>query len=333
MRLTRSCRVSANQPSNESSRSQTSRPKTECARPQVARSQVFAKAKLAPENLHPEAMSASCCVCNNDDATDENDLALCDRCDKGYHQLCHTPPVKAFGNPDDQWFCAECTEELATERSLRLRVPDLAWVRFPMDSPHWPARVLRIDFSSLADPKPYWVQFFDTGSVTGAWVSDEQVVPWSEGPALSDVRDARRRLAVRLAEAAKNAPFEEPCEPTRPRKQPKIREHRSRPVSSSVAPVAKQQRRTTREEEEEGEDDTEEDHAPARARKLPKTRESRSGAVSAGLALGRRRRGNALDAEDEMMEQMEEMRNLIAKAKADQESLERELESSQASAV
>ena len=59
-----------------------------------------------------------------------------------------------------------------------------------------------MDFSSLADPRPYWVQFFDTGPSLGSWVSEAQVTPWTEGPPWAAVRDSRRRNAVRLAEAA-----------------------------------------------------------------------------------------------------------------------------------
>lgn len=159
------------------------------------------KQKLAPENLCPEALDATCCVCGEGEAADHNDLALCDMCDRGFHAQCHSPPVAFFGNPDDQWFCATCTEELARQRGLRLVVGDFAWVKWPGDAQPWPARVLRIDFSSLADPRPYWVQFFDTGQSTGSWVSEDHASPWSEGPDFGDIREARRKLAVRLAEA------------------------------------------------------------------------------------------------------------------------------------
>jgi len=159
------------------------------------------KRKLAPENLCPEALDAICSVCGAGEAADHNDLALCDMCDKGFHQQCHNPPVAFFGNPDDQWFCGSCTMELARQRGLRLAIGDFAWVVVPGDAQPWPARVLRIDFSSLADPRPYWVQFFDTGPNTGSWVSEGHVSPWSEGPAFGDIREARRKLAVRLAEA------------------------------------------------------------------------------------------------------------------------------------
>jgi len=82
----------------------------------------------------------------------------------------------------------------------------------------WPSRVIRIDFSSLADPKPYWVQFFDTGPSQGAWVGEGHVTPWLDGPSFADVRDARRKLAVRLAEADGAVPIsmDAPQAPVKP---------------------------------------------------------------------------------------------------------------------
>ena len=62
--------------------------------------------------------------------------------------------------------------------------------------------MLRIDFSSLADPRPYWVQFFDAGPPEGAWVGEAHVKSWAEGPSFEGIKEARRRNAVRLAEEA-----------------------------------------------------------------------------------------------------------------------------------
>ncbi|CAJ1413361.1 unnamed protein product, partial [Effrenium voratum] len=158
--------------------------------------------KAVPENLYPEALKAHCCKCSSDAATDANDLGMCDRCDKAFHQKCHDPPVKYFGHPDDQWFCGDCTLELAQMRKLSLQVNAFCWVQNTGESTTWPAQVLRIDFSSLADPKPYWVQYFDAGPPEGAWVGEVHVRAWTSGPRFSALAQARRRNAVRLAEAA-----------------------------------------------------------------------------------------------------------------------------------
>eukprot|EP00435_Cladocopium_sp_Y103_P056970 s1152_g19.t1 len=163
--------------------------------------QYRAPPKEVAENLFPEALEASCCKCHGGSVSADNDLGMCDRCDKAFHQKCHDPVVTYFGNPEDQWFCAQCTLDLAEMRKLQLKVEDFCWVQATGETVAWPARVLRIDFSSLADPKPYWVQFFDAGPPEGAWVGEIHVKPWSDGPSFRSIVQARRRNAVRLAEA------------------------------------------------------------------------------------------------------------------------------------
>lgn len=67
-----------------------------------------------------EALVASCCVCGGGDATDDNDLALCDRCNRGFHQRCHRPPVLTFGREDENWFCADCVQALNPRNDARV---------------------------------------------------------------------------------------------------------------------------------------------------------------------------------------------------------------------
>ncbi|CAK9079170.1 Uncharacterized protein SCF082_LOCUS37791 [Durusdinium trenchii] len=55
-------------------------------------------------------------------------------------------------------FCAQCTLDLAQMRQLKLQVEEFCWVQAAGETMPWPAQVLRIDFSSLADPKPYWAE-------------------------------------------------------------------------------------------------------------------------------------------------------------------------------
>eukprot|EP00747_Dinoflagellata_sp_TGD_P144491 gnl/TRDRNA2_/TRDRNA2_176503_c2_seq12.p1 gnl/TRDRNA2_/TRDRNA2_176503_c2~~gnl/TRDRNA2_/TRDRNA2_176503_c2_seq12.p1 ORF type:complete len:630 (+),score=125.94 gnl/TRDRNA2_/TRDRNA2_176503_c2_seq12:136-2025(+) len=166
-----------------------------------------ARGALAPENLCPEALEAICWVCGKGDTGDNNDIALCDRCDRAFHQKCHDPPVRSFGRFDDQWFCAPCSAELAKMRGVRMPIDSFVWAHLSVSQPLWPARVKRIDFSSLADPSPYWVSFFDTNADEGAWLSEGLVYPWSEGPAWKQIKNAKVRLAVRLAEAAGAPPI------------------------------------------------------------------------------------------------------------------------------
>jgi len=180
------------------------------AKPPVQERAIPSKLKLAPMNLCPEALDAVCCICSSGECMDDNDLGLCDRCDRAFHQRCHDPPVPYFGNTEDKWFCAECVAEIAKQRQLRLGVGEFVWATVPAHSPPWPARVLRIDFNSLEDGHPYWVQFFDTGPCQGNWVGEGNLVPWSESPSFASIRDARRKLAVRLAEAKGAEPISGP---------------------------------------------------------------------------------------------------------------------------
>lgn len=57
-----------------------------------------------------------CCVCDDGSSEAPNEIILCDVCNQGYHQKCHTPPVdssKLDGSDDAEqhidWFCATCS--------------------------------------------------------------------------------------------------------------------------------------------------------------------------------------------------------------------------------
>eukprot|EP00930_Biecheleria_cincta_P004879 TRINITY_DN105808_c0_g1_i1.p1 TRINITY_DN105808_c0_g1~~TRINITY_DN105808_c0_g1_i1.p1 ORF type:complete len:701 (+),score=159.39 TRINITY_DN105808_c0_g1_i1:76-2103(+) len=226
------------------------------------------KGKLAPENMFPEALNANCCKCGKGEATDDNDLALCDRCDRAFHQFCHDPPVERFGNAEDQWFCMDCTKALSKLRELRLGVGAFAWVQTSGDPHPWPAKVLRLDFSSLADPKPYWVQYCDTGAPQGNWVGEKEIIPWEEGPSFDQVLQARRRNAVRLAEGAGAPPISNVASRSKSYTAPVSRVSQSSRTApgkkrgadpAASANVQKRQRRRRATEEEDDEEEEEED--------------------------------------------------------------------------
>ncbi|CAE8661741.1 unnamed protein product [Polarella glacialis] len=254
------------------------------------------KGPMAAECLCPEALDANCCTCGTGEATDDNDLGLCDRCDRAFHQRCHNPPIAHFGHPEDQWFCADCTLELGKLRKLSLQVGDFAWVQGPGDTSSWPARVLRIDFVSLADPKPYWVQYFDTGAPSGIWAGAAHATDWEDGPAFSSIREARRRNAVRLAEGAGAPPISAAAGITQP------------PVRTRAAP----QRHSAEEGPPRRKRPVAEEEPP------PKRRSARRVVEQA-------------ESEDEeetskVTQQVDEMRSLIAAAKERQRRLEQELD-------
>eukprot|EP00930_Biecheleria_cincta_P027738 TRINITY_DN19424_c0_g1_i1.p1 TRINITY_DN19424_c0_g1~~TRINITY_DN19424_c0_g1_i1.p1 ORF type:complete len:454 (+),score=79.89 TRINITY_DN19424_c0_g1_i1:41-1363(+) len=81
------------------------------------------RSKCTPD-WEAEALQAACCVCGGCDAAEDNDLALCDGCDRGYHQNCHKPRVSSFGGSDDQWFCAFCTVKATPAKKARVASPD-----------------------------------------------------------------------------------------------------------------------------------------------------------------------------------------------------------------
>eukprot|EP00927_Polykrikos_kofoidii_P030933 TRINITY_DN26607_c0_g1_i1.p1 TRINITY_DN26607_c0_g1~~TRINITY_DN26607_c0_g1_i1.p1 ORF type:complete len:775 (+),score=160.59 TRINITY_DN26607_c0_g1_i1:136-2460(+) len=294
---------------------------------------------LASGDLCPEALEAVCCVCNSSEATDSNDLGLCDRCDRAFHQKCHDPPVRWFGRPEDQWFCAPCIAELARLRGLRLVAGDFAWACVPADGPPWPARVLRVDFTSLTDSKPYWVQFFDSGPSVGAWVAEPQICSWREGPSsLREIKDSRRRLAVRLAEADGATPISGGSTVAVEMKplQQAIKEACSGWIRSGAS-SRRVSTTTSRGGRRSGGG-----AASSPAASEEEAEQSRSRARSSGRGSGRhfaakrpRRQTPAFDAEEEedddvqdeaMQKEVAEMRGLIMEARGRQLQLERQLE-------
>eukprot|EP00927_Polykrikos_kofoidii_P060264 TRINITY_DN55285_c0_g1_i1.p1 TRINITY_DN55285_c0_g1~~TRINITY_DN55285_c0_g1_i1.p1 ORF type:complete len:666 (+),score=80.65 TRINITY_DN55285_c0_g1_i1:369-2366(+) len=117
--------------------------------------------------------SIACCVCASAEATDENDVGICDGCNRGFHMRCHIPMLSDFGNDEEQWFCARCVEALARINGLQFRAGDRVWVRLGHSSAACAARVSRLDFSSQSDSTPYWVVFENGGK--GAWVGPKQI--------------------------------------------------------------------------------------------------------------------------------------------------------------
>lgn len=58
-------------------------------------------------------MKASCQFCHSGDKEDQ--LLLCDGCDKGYHTYCFRPPMENI--PDGDWFCYECRNKATGQRN------------------------------------------------------------------------------------------------------------------------------------------------------------------------------------------------------------------------
>ena len=58
-------------------------------------------------------MKASCQFCHSGDKEDQ--LLLCDGCDKGYHTYCFRPPMDNI--PEGDWFCYECRNKATGQRN------------------------------------------------------------------------------------------------------------------------------------------------------------------------------------------------------------------------
>ena len=60
-------------------------------------------------------MNARCRICRR--GRDEDCLLLCDKCDRGYHTFCLTPPLKSI--PKTDWFCPDCQPALPVRPKSR----------------------------------------------------------------------------------------------------------------------------------------------------------------------------------------------------------------------
>lgn len=174
-----------------------------------------------------QTVSWRCFVCDGGPSGKLGCLIRCDGCDKTFHMNCHDPPVTRPGLPNEKWYCSHCTEALAQHRALRLRPGDFAWARLKATSVLWPCVVLKLDFTKLDDPRPYWVNFFEgrKREQRGAWVGEEQVLQWSDGPMIPESA-SQRQAALRQAQAAGAGLFgTERCSPpeTPRRKVTKVR--------------------------------------------------------------------------------------------------------------
>ena len=75
----------------------------------------------------------ACARCGDGDATDENDILMCDGyCDRAFHQRCVVPPVKTDEIPDE-WLCplcdarVDCFYTLNADFDLELDAADASW--------------------------------------------------------------------------------------------------------------------------------------------------------------------------------------------------------------
>jgi hypothetical protein len=55
------------------------------------------------------ATNENCVMCCGEESKNHNRIVLCDRCDYGYHQACHIPPVGNESLAKQVWWCRDCT--------------------------------------------------------------------------------------------------------------------------------------------------------------------------------------------------------------------------------
>ena len=70
--------------------------------------EVSFKDRIEEDTGEVDVEDVVCARCRDGDATDENDILICDGyCDRAFHQRCVVPPVKTDEIPDE-WMCPLC---------------------------------------------------------------------------------------------------------------------------------------------------------------------------------------------------------------------------------
>ena len=69
--------------------------------------------------LQPAREDGGCVLCLQTYDSPENLIVLCDNCDRGFHQLCYSPPIdnKYVEIPDLEWTCYLCGQPLSSASS------------------------------------------------------------------------------------------------------------------------------------------------------------------------------------------------------------------------
>ncbi len=62
-----------------------------------------------------DACGCICQICEEVKDDDEINLLMCDYCNRGYHMYCLDPPLEKMLLDDEEWFCPECDDEIASD--------------------------------------------------------------------------------------------------------------------------------------------------------------------------------------------------------------------------
>ncbi|XP_023241987.1 metal-response element-binding transcription factor 2-like [Centruroides sculpturatus] len=74
----------------------------------------------------------TCAICDGEKSEAPNEIVICDRCNRGYHQLCHRPSIPDnVLKPEVQWHCRQCIfASTAKKGGARKRGPDGKYCSF-----------------------------------------------------------------------------------------------------------------------------------------------------------------------------------------------------------
>ena len=72
-------------------------------------------ATMSPEKWEKKLDNMPCMICQKVEDSDENQMLLCDECNRGYHALCLNPPLTSI--PKEEWYCPECLDKVCAKET------------------------------------------------------------------------------------------------------------------------------------------------------------------------------------------------------------------------
>lgn len=72
-------------------------------------------ATMSPEKWERKLDDMPCMICKKVEDSDDNQMLLCDECNRGCHVLCLTPPLTEV--PKEEWYCPECIDKLCKKEN------------------------------------------------------------------------------------------------------------------------------------------------------------------------------------------------------------------------
>ncbi|XP_078251384.1 PHD finger protein 1-like [Rhinoraja longicauda] len=76
------------------------------------------------KDIYPPAlpgMEGVCCLCGDSTPTQTNLIVNCGKCNQGYHQQCHAPPIDTDSPAHTRWICRPCVFAVATKKGGALK--------------------------------------------------------------------------------------------------------------------------------------------------------------------------------------------------------------------